>query len=509
MNNTFENEPVVYRIPSEILEQIFLDCYEDNSIVASNTDPPFNIAQTCSRWREISTCIPTLWSSFPITFSSTRSYPSLPVLQKWLYRSGACPISFSLIYYNTSQYSISKLDTVLFELLRALVEHLSRWESVYLDLSGIPHNVQFPSDRFDHVLNQIPSLPKLKNLEIRTFQTPGRRLTRHPYNDRPFIPLYFGWLSTLALLAPSLERYSRYGDGYRNNLLTIPTHKLTNLYLEGMSEVDCLQLFQSSPSLVEVHFSKISSVGRRLQGTFRAPGLRKLILEPQKTNLHFLFSNLNSPKLTHLEILADHLPDPRYRGSPIDTLHSFFQQSLCPLTTLVIRPILLTDKALENCLTVVSSTLTTFIGSGLEKVDVKRIRQTTWQPENLTYCIGDSIMERLIYSGEPDAILCPRLENVTFHRCVSASEGKLGDFIESRWRTDSQTNHVARIQKVDVELFQSDCRVDVKKLEGMFKEGLQGGLRMAPGVQTPMKEDEICKELSPKNVPVLQPPSNW
>ncbi|THU84624.1 hypothetical protein K435DRAFT_870095 [Dendrothele bispora CBS 962.96] len=503
------DQPVVSRIPPEVLEHIFLDCYHDHSVVPSITDAPFNISQTCSRWREVAVCVPRLWSSFAIIFSSGHSRPSLPVLQRWLYRSGFYPISFSLIYHEPVAYSVeifaSDLNRDLFKVLRTLVGHVDRWKSVYLDLSNIPYDAEFPS-HLDHALSQAPSLPNLKDLEIRTFQV-------HPrHNNCSLIPSYLTWLSGLASSASSLESYSRYGDGYRNHLLSVPTGNLTTLYLERETEFGCLQSLKNSPCLVECHFSEILSdhEWNLPFSAVRTPKLRKLVLEPQEALFETLFPSLVAANLEHLEILVD-LQSTRYQTqymNPLLGLRSFLRESSCPLTTLILRPLLLSKSTLEDCLTVVSSTLTTFITSGFEKAHAKRTRQATWQPLNSTFCIGDSILERLTYTGEPGIVLCPHLETVVFHSCVNASEGKLGDFVESRWRADPEIGHAAQIKKVDVELFKSSSHADVEKLEGIFAEGLQGSVRMAPGIRLAIKEDGVV-DRPPSNVPVLQRPSNW
>ncbi|KAK7455193.1 hypothetical protein VKT23_011066 [Stygiomarasmius scandens] len=504
----FENESAVYRIPPEILEHIFLDCYRDNSIVPSTIDAPFNISLTCTRWREIAICIPRLWSSFSIIFSSTRSKPSLPVLKTWLYRSGFLPISFSLTYHEPKAHSIQVFvdepnpERDLFRILRVMVEHLSQWESVYIDISDMPYDAPFPS-YLDHTLSQISTLTALKSLSVHTFQLHPR----HTSDQHPLIPAYFNWLSTLALLAPSLQSYHRYGDSYKSEVLSIPTQNLTTLYLERITEYNCLRVLKGSPRLVECHFARIHFGGEwnHLQVPVRASGLRKLILEPQETNFDTFLPGLVCPNLEHLEILAD-LRSMRYRYNPLRCVHSFLQQSSCPLLTLILRPILLSGPSLEDCLNLLSSTLTTFAASGLENVDSRRVRQTTWQPATSSYCLEDRVLERLTYTGEPGTILCPRLENIILHRCINAAEGKLGDMIESRWRTDPQVGHVARIKRVDIELFKSDCQADVDKLEGIFAEGLQGSVRLAPGVRLAAKD---AVDETPSNVPILQRPSNW
>ncbi|KAF5318898.1 hypothetical protein D9758_018652 [Tetrapyrgos nigripes] len=385
-------------IPPEVLEQIFLHCRRGNSIVTDINDAPFNISQICHQWRDIVLQIPHLWSSFPFIFSTTSSRPSLPVLETVLYRSGSAPLSFSLAYRELGADNLSTLesDSRIFQVFDALLHHISRWETVHLDL---PHDTLFPS-HFSDILDQTSTLPMLKGLSVHVSE---RHHNGDENSDSPFPP-YSSWLSQFAQLAPSLIAYSQYGDG-----------------------------FDGFPHELEI----------------RTPKLQKLILEKFDA---------------HLEILdTDTSRVNRRRSSRRNHFITFLERSACPLTTLSLRPLLLNEGVLQEALALVSSTLVNLFAS-LEAASVDSV-----------VLDKGSLLELLTCTEESGKILCPYLKHITLRLCFEASDGQLSGMIESRWWTGADVG-------------QGDPYL------GMFAEGLQGSVRMAPGVCLAPKEDVKTKD---------------
>ncbi|KAJ3807478.1 hypothetical protein EV368DRAFT_49051, partial [Lentinula lateritia] len=100
----YEYLPAVYRIPPELLTEIFLHCYHDNTVYSSHTEAPFNLFSTCQRWRLVTLGIPLLWSSINVSFTHNACRPSLPVLNSWLDRSRTSPLAFSLTYHGRNAF---------------------------------------------------------------------------------------------------------------------------------------------------------------------------------------------------------------------------------------------------------------------------------------------------------------------------------------------------------------------------------------------------------------------
>ncbi|KAF5364673.1 hypothetical protein D9758_005514 [Tetrapyrgos nigripes] len=492
-------DSVVYRIPPEVLEQIFLHCRRDNSIVTDINDAPFNISQICHQWRDIVVQIPHLWSSFPVIFSTTSSRPSLPVPETVLYRSGSAPLSFSLVYRELGG-NLPGLgsDSCIFQVFDALLHHISRWETVHLDF---PHDTLFPS-HFSDILDQTSTLPMLKALSVHVSE---RHHNGDENSDSPFPP-YLSWLSQFAQLAPSLIAYSQYGDGFDGQRLNISPQNITTLFIEHITEETCLNLLMASPCLAECHFARISQNNSSLitlpfphELEIHTPKLQKLILEKFDT-VSFLFRHLVSPNLQHLEILdTDTSRVNRRRSSPRNHFITFLERSACPLTTLSLRPLLLNEGVLQEALALVSPTLVNLFASG----DLHE-RLPSKPPRSLrSYSIKGSLLELLTCTEESGKILCPCLKHITLRLCFEASDGQLSGMIESRWWTGADVGQgdpylgVCRIERVDIEFSHSNHRMDMEKLKQMFAEGLQGSVRMAPGVHLAPKEATEMKPWHP------------
>ncbi|KAJ7693426.1 hypothetical protein B0H17DRAFT_860580, partial [Mycena rosella] len=89
------------RLPIELWDIIFDHCVP-HAPEPSLVHAPLNVSQVCRRWRTIALSNPALWTAFAIT--TTRRHTERGdalealhrVLQLWLHRSGARPLSVSL-----------------------------------------------------------------------------------------------------------------------------------------------------------------------------------------------------------------------------------------------------------------------------------------------------------------------------------------------------------------------------------------------------------------------------
>ncbi|KAK2460224.1 hypothetical protein APHAL10511_007760 [Amanita phalloides] len=149
----------IYRLPPELLGQIFLECAPPADLERSNILlSPFVLAQVCRQWRAIAHAMPMLWSTFDFMqcgWGWSTEDESLAEIrfQRLLDLSGQLPLSFrfsayliGLVEHNASDHPIlSKLF------------HLSdRWRNVWLCL---PYRA-YSEEKFKYAL----SLPVLESL---------------------------------------------------------------------------------------------------------------------------------------------------------------------------------------------------------------------------------------------------------------------------------------------------------------------------------------------------------
>ncbi|KAF7291771.1 F-box domain-containing protein [Mycena chlorophos] len=124
----------IRRLPSELLGKIFVSTLPTKRDTAISADEgPMLLMQVCRSWRAVALTTPQLWASIYIVCPESDTATSLPrllrVVNTWLARSGALPLSMTLAPAgNPSKYSPPHaIDDGLLQLVLSLA---SRWSSI-------------------------------------------------------------------------------------------------------------------------------------------------------------------------------------------------------------------------------------------------------------------------------------------------------------------------------------------------------------------------------------------
>src|ERR1700729_3599598 len=121
--------PALQRVPPEIWAQIFAVSIEDAWTPGyprvDIRKPPLLLGQICSSWRATSLSTPKLWSSICVPRGTRAS--AIPLIEIWLQRSGAMPLSIE-IHGLSSGFPSAILD--------AFVPHSARWQKLALFISN-------------------------------------------------------------------------------------------------------------------------------------------------------------------------------------------------------------------------------------------------------------------------------------------------------------------------------------------------------------------------------------
>ncbi|KAJ4493295.1 hypothetical protein C8R41DRAFT_919513 [Lentinula lateritia] len=548
----YEDLPPVYRIPFELLTEIFLQCYHDNTVYSSHTEAPFNLFSTCQRWRLVTLGIPLLWSSINVSFTHNACRPSLPVLNSWLDRSRTSPIAFSLMYQGRNAFFDDDLlsKETLFAPLEALLVHLARWQNVYLDISNVPNDAIF--------IPCPPSEPMiLKTLAIRTFEF-------HPRHTTSLIPVFMDWIASLAECSPSLDSFISYGRGYIthlsgfNSFCSVPWSRLTTLTLEHVSETLALFILQRSFSLVSCNFAGLGHYLDWIPDNQHAgPQLRDEIFLPKLTVLTIITENdidrfwghLIVPNLQELEVHM--LPSARQWHQGED-LVQFFRRSGSvfaagsdtmpattstliqgpltstrgpPISRLVLRNCNMRSR-LGVCVKLLSDSLRDLSVTDKAMVDDAIMKLLTFPDrltENTAALPGQDTDNQNTDLGNENVFLCPRLEQLTLRRCIAAADGKTSRMVKSRWTlpspgfsdgridgdVDKEGDELARkLRCVHIEFSNPEHAEDFDVLKEMYSTGLGGDVVVKKGVKL-AKRKTTAENPPPVNVPVLQPPPLW
>ena len=159
------------KLPIELLSEIFLLCVGDVLDEHHTILMPLLVSKICSRWRSAAIANPKLWSWLFLdltppnpTSSSPRSTPPLllpsssayttskkNMVETWLARSGACPLTVYVLWEDPTLSSFNNTHPVL----DVLVQHCMRWQTMYLYLpSSAFHS-------FSCIRNRLPMLTGL------------------------------------------------------------------------------------------------------------------------------------------------------------------------------------------------------------------------------------------------------------------------------------------------------------------------------------------------------------
>ncbi|KAJ6451469.1 hypothetical protein C8R47DRAFT_998467 [Mycena vitilis] len=93
-------------------------------MVAQLEEAPLLLCQICSAWRMIALSTPMLWASMRLNLPSRSDIAASAVVQLWLQRSAASPISFSL----EELWTRAAIDPTFIELSKSS----ERWRHVEL-----------------------------------------------------------------------------------------------------------------------------------------------------------------------------------------------------------------------------------------------------------------------------------------------------------------------------------------------------------------------------------------
>ncbi|KAJ7461662.1 hypothetical protein FB451DRAFT_1268776 [Mycena latifolia] len=452
---------VINDLPPELLELIFLSCHKAlHSYPTASTDAPLNLSETCKHWRDVASGIPSLWSTLRVRASHAASEPPVEVVENWMDLSNASPLSLTLVcerHPKPAEDSSLPSRQGVSRVLEIFLLNLYRWRDVSFDFSQHAPPIDFPASLTEQ------GAPQLERLEI------------HPFSWSPLLgALPTPWLTAVVSSAPALHSFtSHLGKFPPAFLAQIPWGQLTYLRLETrVSEQACLFILQAASNLVECHlldvryeFPEDVPAFDPLLGA-AAPHLTTLGVASQ-VRFERLFRHLVAPELRTLELAT--------RSTQMDWHHSqfmgFLRRSACSITSLMLRDLFisrLSGPELRELLAHVSDSLTYLaITSDIPGTPVG---------------IQNALLRELAYRPTGD-ILCPQLERLAVQIGASTTDGELGSMLESRWVGHQQApGRIVGLQHIDIVCTTDTHPVDVRRLNALLDQGLDGEVRMLSGL---------------------------
>lgn len=467
----------VERLPVEVTHDILLLCMHDvkrNRTVPALSDYPFIFTSICKGWSQAALSCPLLWSSIsvlcwcspkPLNRTYTlmpRHSPPLPVISRWIERSGNMPLSFDVtMWHHGREYGSREIDTYTqsgAEILKLLIPHHCRWRRVALNIT--PSTSHSPSNLL--LLIRAESFPLLEDVTVReslshmtTGETAGARyrvdtfspgivhlLTTSPRLKTMTIDKVYGYSKGIAILdndaipwtqlrkicvsfPSSLQRRPTIMDIPRLLKLLESCERLEDLTLECIEGDFPLPATQYQPATH--HFLKSLNVQRYSTDVFKyitLPRLNSLAL-----SLHCAYPHA--------------VEDNQQAGQAFAT---FIERSRCQLRKFVYHegPGAYIDRPpVVEMLWAVSRTI--------EELDLSMRPEI---PKQVLCALTTPQYALLEDSDEASHITFPNLFGIKLTSCLGGSTrgsrwvgGYLSNMVESRW--DPPVG-IARILEVDV-----------------------------------------------------------
>ena len=434
----------IHKMTKELCAMIFLRCLPDGNYARpSRLAAPLSISQVCRRWRAIAMESPKLWCSIHIMRNPrARHFPSPTLLNAWLTRAGKQPLEICFAPEDPDDRSHRTHAAEIKPILDTLVYFIDRWRDVklwtrYVNMSSLKH---------------IPSTgaPRLESLEL-----------IGPSDFKEFSTR----VSNIWAASPRFKEFKMEHRGAPSTspefltIFNLPFQQLTSISLSNtVSVIECIRMLQFSPKLVDCVFENISVGSLPHPSNAKVATLHNLrsleltvdLLEFDNHSRHMILApilnTIKAPRLQSLILGSEE----RWSQQAFD---AFMGWSQCPLESLTLDMVSLTDKDLEKCLHRVSNILTHL-----------KIHTGSDHPSPLR----PALLQKL--SFDTRGFYCPLLKTISVDRqTILVSDGAFGSMIKSRWYNSGR-----RLRKVVLQIdTKTEHYHDVRRLENMQREGLK------------------------------------
>lgn len=293
----------IRKLPSELLQQIFLFVCDDNFISDCFRIPPATLVQVCSSWKNLASSAHRLWSIITLVVSDRFSPDAWVALELLLEKSGSVPLDLNITINHMATFSASSS-------LDMLVRQSRRWSRLELCL-----DYQLFDD-VCRVLRPIQgNLPLLEHLEFNA----GRQ----------------------SLSGRVLDVFQ---DASRLRSVKLSHESSPDVIILPWQQLQSLVLWEASYQYIPLQrlSSRLNSI--TIDGYFDDPGndepcvdmvldAEALLLGLETSDDAYIIDNLTLPKLTSLTMFSRNTSG-SFVLDEISPLQSLISRSSCTLTSL-------------------------------------------------------------------------------------------------------------------------------------------------------------------------------
>ncbi|KAK1220548.1 hypothetical protein PQX77_016688 [Marasmius sp. AFHP31] len=413
----------IHRMPPEVLTEIFKFCCARNSInyyafqYPGSLPSPMKLSSICGRWRQMILDTPGLWASLSACVdASNRSVARVYRATKlFMERSKSSPLTLEMEYHGI------RFDGR--DLFEDLVQNSGRWTS--LDLSIETSALRESGRVLGNLRGQIPSL---KRLVLRQLPTSFDNFSVVTVGDIPFLQAFE--------IAPSLQSVALFSLLVTPRL-ALPWHQIKDIQLQRCTINDVLAILAQCSAVEQLSLHFVNNDGPPHSGNHvTLLNVREISLSVgvgQSNALQKLVEHCTLPKLQAME-LRNTVVAGRDAWDFTAALCDFVVRSACPLTSLNLHFVPITDECL-SCLLPLIPTLTTLSIEEYLKLPSPSLGSAHSIPGMINpfnMIVTNHLLDRLSLSREGvegavggrdrdlDTVLLPQLEHLTL---VIHSEG--------------------------------------------------------------------------------------
>lgn len=404
----------VSRIPSEILQKIFIQSLPQSQFLAPEvSEVPLKLTLICRAWRDSSITCPWLWASISINTidyvdpipgdyeQARREYAHLEAgVEQWLSRSGSLPLTIRYEAFqanlNMGQPLASHTTSRLSDVFAGVA---SRWEHIEIGRIGSQETLL-------DCLSSGTQMPFLRELHF----LPGLTI------ESPLDMSHLTHLDVLSINGVRLHRMSE---------TILPPH-LKHIVADHLDLNGALRLLYHSPSLRSAQLWILFSTQTTATEQIVLHSLEELSIGfPSVPTVARFWDSVTLPSLKTLGI-DWYLPI--MNGPPLPVhIPEMLSRSRCDLKCLIIRVHFCPEDVTE-CIS---------LSPNLQDITIERL-----------YSVSDllmfsSLLDRL-GDGNPTVgnfALCPKLQRLSIQDCspIHAYSNSLINFLISRFRLNRDT----------------------------------------------------------------------
>jgi hypothetical protein len=220
----------INELPPEILGEIFVRCLPRKAWIPhcpSVLEAPMLLCQVCSRWRELTLSLPTLWSSFSANLAHPIRAGRVSLAQLWIERSHNQPLFLFL--------DLRRSDPLTSHIMGSFLANIHRW-----------NNVAFAVD--DDSARGLLAIPGGSARLLESFGVHAPKCSTEIINE----------ISPILLSFQNLRRLHWYSRSTPTTLLNMSFSKLTHIKLEcPLPFNECVRFISRCSQICDLELERI------------------------------------------------------------------------------------------------------------------------------------------------------------------------------------------------------------------------------------------------------------